>query len=1161
MNSKRFFAQIFVIMLFPLLLTVGCAQREAQKALTEAQQAQEEAQGAGAPGYVPQMYTTAQNMLSQAQSQFDNGDYELAIETANTAQSRFVNAKEQVPRVKQRVDAQLADIETALSEAEANMQQARTVAQGILTPAELESGETLVSELRNEYESTVSREVDEEQLNAFLQRAQDAVQETQSLVNAPLKPDASAAKQELEDMMEQARELKADIHAPDRFAQVQQQMTQLDALERDGKWQGMIELADQIREPLNEIITVAQEKAAGDILNDLMAQINQAKAMNVANVAEFTSNLQQSETAWSEGQTALQEENYSLAIAAAEDAKAALDRADQALGTAAQNLIQTAESNLQAALALEAERYAPQVVSQIRDAAANAQEQIAEGNNSSAYSSAQRAAQVSEGASEAARRGKAQLSLNKVEQPFSVLHSQGGSKYAPQAYQSALSAIQRLRNLMSAGDYEQVVAGESEALQTVQDSLAELAKSAARFIERADQAIEASEYANAPDVVSMMHANAVNLRSAAEKELENEKYLNAIQKAEGAIEAAKNAENRAYQLRAEQNIREGDRLISLAEQAGQKALSPLAYRNAVEAKDETQQMIARREYQDAFERSEEAKELADQALNNLVYQAQNQVDDALTAKAMTYAKPEITQALTQLKTAEEAQNEKRYSIANEKAQQAYDAASRAEHFTYQQRSYALLQKLSDLKMVLEQDLVDVYTPALYQRALNHLAEAKVEQIEENYEESFYHADAAEETARLAYQTKLDAFDKTIANLQGTANWLGEHALDESGRSIKMNLLDAITEFKRQIALENYAQAHQAEAMAIQVAEETSMQLANLNRRILTGRLKEQLAEYEKQHALAIVPEKQEFFQDTFAKLQEPVSGNQYNELKSQYDEAVETVNNLPTDIETMANQRTDEIALIFQQVDDIVQQQRELQHQAELPPINFYADWTRELRTDLQWVRNSLEGGDYAEISARLTKLEEETNELLAATELAAEEADYLRTLSRNLSQVKTITDNFGYVLEVPQKLITFSMISPVKMDPQIQEMYKQLQGDINARTMRINAELLEDRVKDLNPPETMKSVHNKALKAFALFRKAAHGFEVFGENDVYDIEYRNDAFNQSHEQLKKMLELNEELQFAIDSHRRKDTGEVVQWKMRKLERDFGKWYFDWNAE
>lgn len=1148
MKLNRLFLRVVVLLLLPVLLFAGCAKRDAQKALTTAQEAQQEAQNAGAPGYVRDMYTRAQATLSQAESQFNNGDYQQAVETANIAQSSFVQAKDAVPRVKERVDAQITEIETALAEAEANMQKAQTDASAVLSPAELESGKTLVSDLRTEFDTTIREEVDEEKLNAYLVKVKDAVLETLALAFAHLKPEATNAKQTITGMMEQAQILKADIHAPDQYAQLQSQMQQLDTLERDGKWQEIIDLSAQMTDPLDQIITLAQEKAAGDILNELMDQINQAKALNVQGVADYATNLQQAQTSLTEGQTALQQENYSLAIASADAAKAALDAANQSLGTAAQSLIQTADANLQNALSQDAEQYAPQVVAQVREAIAGAQELITQSNFPSAYASAQRASQVSAGAVDAARRGKAQLSLNKVEGPFSILHSQGGSKYAPEAYQTALAAVQRLRNFMSSGEYESVSENETEAVNTVQTSLAQLASAAAQLIEKSDQALERSVDAEAPSVVSMLHANAVNLRASAEKDLSAQKYLSAIQKSENAIEAAGQAEARAYQLRAEQNLREADRNISLAEQAGQRTLSPLAYRNAVNANNETKQLNTTGKYQDAFERSEEAKELADRALNNLVYSAQEQVDDALTAKAMSYSQPEISQALTLLKDAEDAQSSQRFSVANEKAQQALKLASEAERFAYQQRSYALLRDLSGLKDELDHNLAPVHTPGLYRRAIDHLAEAKVKQIDEEFEESFYHADAANETKSLIDKTMTDQFNATVAQLKSTADWMGQNALDENGKEIKMQLMDAVAELERQTALGDYVAAYGAQENALTVSQNAVNQLSNVNRQILAQQLNEKLAEYQKQNALAIVPEQNEQIQNTMAALKSPASGEEYEELKKQFEATVATVEELPSGIMTMANQRTDEIAVVLQQAQDAGSRK-------------FYSDWNRELVTDLQWLRNSIQGQDYAEISARLKKLETEANELLTAAQVASAEADYLQALQVNLEQMNQIVQDFGYVLDVSPTLIPASMISTYKNELQVKQLYRQLQGDIDARTFSINAELLDERVKEMTPPDTMKKVHNKAVKAFTMFRKAAHGFALFGESEVYDTEYRNDAIKKSYDDLKKIMKLNEELLFAIDSHRRLDNKDITQWKIRKMERDFGDWFLDWNAE
>ncbi|HQH72820.1 MAG TPA: DUF4398 domain-containing protein, partial [bacterium] len=97
--------KICCILLIPLFLTTGCAKRDAQKAITQAQAAKDEAQRAQAPGYAPRQFEDANRMFNQAQQQFDAGEYKQAIESAVQSEGRFKNSISVAAEVKPRVEA------------------------------------------------------------------------------------------------------------------------------------------------------------------------------------------------------------------------------------------------------------------------------------------------------------------------------------------------------------------------------------------------------------------------------------------------------------------------------------------------------------------------------------------------------------------------------------------------------------------------------------------------------------------------------------------------------------------------------------------------------------------------------------------------------------------------------------------------------------------------------------------------------------------------------------------------------------------------------------------------------------------------------------------------------------------------------------------------
>ncbi|MBN2326659.1 MAG: hypothetical protein JXR73_05845 [Candidatus Omnitrophica bacterium] len=1146
MNTRKStWLKIFCITLIPLMLMIGCAKRDAQKAMTVAQAAKDEASAARAPGYARTAFDDANRLFNQAQQQFDAGSYKEAIDLYQQAEARFRSSKEIAIEKEPVIRALVEKIDEAIALASSNMDKAR--AGNVLTAEQLNPVQTVVDNLNQRMESEIRAEVDEEQLNAFYAEVEQAVAQTESLALAHLKPQAMTAKDEIQTLITRAQELKGDIHAPQQYGAVMQQFQQMNALEQDGKWQEMIDLAEQMKAPLDQVIVASQEKAAGDILRQVGQQIAQAEQLGVQGVEAFTTAVQQAKSALEDGQAALQAQDYSGAINASDLVKGNLQQAYQAVGQQAQTLLAEAKAHLQDALDQEAEKYASSVVAQVQEAIAGSEELLNQENYVQAYTAAQRAQKASSQAVDAARRGKAQLALNTVEQPFSVLHAQGGAQYAPDAYKQALAQVQDLRGKMKSGQYEEVAAGSPDAKTVVESALNALGESAAAYIGKAEAALNDAKASGAPEWVGVQYANAVNLKSAAERDQQSDKYLSSIRNAESAIQSAHNAEAKAYQLQTDQNLRKVDEFMALAKRAEQDRLSPLAYRRALESREETAGLLQANQEKKAYETSLEAVQKADRALNNLVMTAQEKTDSALKAGAKEYSEPEINQALSYLTKAEEAQKAQNFAAANEMSVESANLAEKAEHFTWQQRSYRLLKELEGSKEELEYHLTMEKAPALYQKTLANLAEAKVLQIDENYKESYDHAAQADAAKQGAWDAMKGELTQILEDLKDTADWMGENALDASGRELKMDLMDAIPELEANIALQDWRAAYASAERCMKSSDRIMARFEQRNRSIMSKNLQASAHPYQKVGALSVVPEKKEQIRETYQTLLKPGEDETYADVKQKYDEASKELDQMPSTITAEASQRTEEIASILQQAEAAGASQ-------------YYEEWLRDLSSDLQMLRNAVRGENLGEIAKYNRKLEREAPRLLAATQEAAAEDEYLSELEKNLNQMANVFNDLGFLASVPKRLMTASRLTEHKLDDTLIDMYKSLQTTMSVRTFEVNAKLLQDNVKSLNPPKSLERVHKKALKSFDLFHKASEGFVIYGDTDAFDIYYREKAISRGYDCLQDALKINESLLYQIKTARKLSPWEKFEYSVDSLGEKFGDFYFNWGS-
>jgi len=1130
-------------MLISLFLFVGCAKREATKVIAQAETAKEEARSAQAPGYAQKEFNDASNLLNLASQQFESGDYQQAIETAQKAESRFIAAREVVPVVRRRVQGQLDQIEEALSAAEGNVQKARDG--NVLQPEEINPIAEQVSQLRTEKIDTYDRETDEEKLNNFLARVKEILDQTESLATAHLKPQAADAKAEIQKMLTSAQELKADVHLPEKYGQVMELWRQLETAERDGQWQEVIDNAARIKTPLNEIIVAAQEKSAGDILADLEKRIQQAEALNVQGVDAFAAAIQQAKQSLRDGHNELANQQYASAIAASDNAKEVLAQGYQALGQEARALIKQAQTHLQEAIAEEAETYAPAVISQIREAVAGVEQLLQNERYVDGYAAARRAQQIGSQAVQSARRGKGQASLSTVEKPFSLLYGQGGATYAPEAYQEAFSVVQDLRNKMKQDEIEAVVEGSPAAAAVVNQAIVSLAKAANEFIQKAQTALDEANTAKASDWVPMQYANSINLKSAAVKELEQDRYLSCIRNAEQSINAAKEAEAKAYQLQTEQNLRKADEWIAVAKRAEQDRLSPLAYREAVQAVNESTELYKKQQFKMSYQSSVEALAKSDRALNNLVLTAKESADSALQAESMTYSQPEIEKALALLNEAEVAQKAEQFSVANQYSIDSAKLAEEAEYFTWKQRSYALLRQLEGSREELEYHLAPVKKPVLFREFVTNLAEAQVMQIDQDYKQSYAFADKARNAKESVWESMNEDLTQQVLEMSQMAEWIGENALDEGGRDIKISLLDALTGLERQIGLQDWRQAYAEADKAWDITHKSSQGLEGRNRKILASQLNASLNPYDKQNALDIVPEQAQLFNDTIKTLNKPTEGQTYGEVYEKFQTAQQAVEQLPESIVDSASQRRDEIASILQQAQDA-------------GASKYYGDWFRTLSSDLQWLRNSIRSEDYQGIASRLKKLEKEANELLLATMNAVAEDNYFQLLDNNLTQMNNLIQQFGTIGNMPSDLIIMARATEHKLDEMSTDMYRSLQGEISVKTLRVSAEILEERIKEMKPPAALAKLHKKAIASFTHFRKAADGFEMYGNSKTHDLYFRERALRNAYEHLYKVLDLNADLEFYAKGARKLDRMEKIQWTINSLEQKFANFYYSY---
>jgi hypothetical protein len=619
--------------------------------------------------------------------------------------------------------------------------------------------------------------------------------------------------------------------------------------------------------------------------------------------------------------------------------------------------------------------------------------------------------------------------------------------------------------------------------------------------------------------------------------LAQEAYRKAATSAEETTAKASQAEASAYRLRAVENLRQADATLSLAERADSPRLSPLAYGKAKETRQQAQSHLEAKEFKKGWELSVQAAEAAETALKHRIISAQEACDSALQAQARTYDREEIDQALALLNEAKAAQEAQNYNRANQTARQANQLAAKAESFAWRQRSKQLLLDLGVVEQLMAEREAQIHVPALTRRFTVSLAKARAKEIDGDWAECYQMAADARDAADEAWKEMTRQLEGRIGRLDEIARIIGDVALDDWGRRQKSDLLPVITELRRLTDLEMYVEAFKFAEQSTRQADQLLDEVHRHNLSDRANRLSSTLNHLEQMGPAKILKDRAAEIRRLIASLKSPGDKYDYSQLIIQADATEEDMKTFPEQAQESASQRTTQAFEILQQAE-------------QAGARKYFRERLGEVVKDLQWLRNEMKAGDYNAIYDHLVRLEAETPKLLEDTTLAVAEDEYKQRLAANLTQMQNLMRDFDSIAGLSKRMLIASRASETSTeDPTLRSAYQSMQKPLTASRFLAAARLLEQNVIDDEPPKTLRGLKDKAVESFRHLRKAAEGFEVFGNTDTYDIGYRNAAMEGAYEHLKKTLRINKEIEYIIRQESKDNTWERLDWQLRLLEK------------
>lgn len=1125
---------IACLSLFLILgLTTGCKGRKARKAIEETQAARDQARDATAPKYARDIYNNASRLLTQAEQATNAGNHDEAIDLSQRAQAQFQQAIAIVPGVRSKIESLQNQIAEILGEIQQGIEQAGQ--EGVAEA-------TLVAQLQTELEALQTREtelralVNEDDFLAAIAQAEDLKKRSDLAKLAHLKPQADQVNTDIESLKQEIDRLDAKKYVPDELDAIQPQVEQLRNAYAASDWQAVIDSGAEVQTALQGIISETQQKAAADFVARAEEALAAAKAVEVSEIPEYGNLIGQAETAISQARTSLASAKHTEAFSAAEQVMTLVTQARDTLGSNVQRLLDSAAAAIEQAKQKEVGQYAPAELAATNRAIEAARQAQAVDDFVTAYARAKTAQQLASGLSTAALRGHARKELSAVQSRLQKARAEGADQYAQPTYGQVAGEVTQLEDLFKAGQFQQVINQAPGKTPRIDQIFTKLREGVQEVIARGDVGIALAKEAQAETWAADLLQQSQEALNRARSLLPKESYRMAASSAEEAAAKASEAEATAYRLRAEENLREADATLNSAERADSPTLSPLAYSNAKEIRQQAEQLLETREFKRGWEASVQAVETGEIALNHRVITAQEACDSALQAEARTYDREEIDQALALLNEAKAAQKAQSYDRANQTARQATALAAKAESFTWRQRSKQLLLELAASEQLMADREAQIHVPALARRFTVSFATARVKEIGSKWADCYQAAADARDSANAAWKEMTQQLQEKTDRLDEISRTIGNIALDDWGRQQKIDFLPAITEVRRLVKLEMFVEAFDFADQRLKQAEELLDQVQRHNLSVRAEQLSGTLDHLYKTGPAKILENRADEIRTLFSSLKNPGDKYDYNRLIAEADTAEEDLKGFPGEAQDNASQRTTQAYEILQQAE-------------QAGARKYYRDRLGEASKDLQWLRNEVKAGDYNSIYEHLVRLEKEAPELLEDTTLAVAEDEYKQRLTANLTQMQNLIRDFDSIIRLDKRILIAARASETSTeDPMMRNAYHFMQRPLTARRFLAAAQLLEQNVIDDDPPETLNGLKEKAVESFRHLRKAAEGFEVFGDVDTYDIGYRSAAMEGAYKHLKKILLLNKEIEYIIHQERKDNSWERFDWKMRLWE-------------
>jgi hypothetical protein len=226
----------------------------------------------------------------------------------------------------------------------------------------------------------------------------------------------------------------------------------------------------------------------------------------------------------------------------------------------------------------QADIYAPELLKQTQDAFNKATQLYNAGNYKDARAIIKSTAALAKTLFETTRQRKADADFELADKKFRIATDNEGRKYNPQLYDQIKLSLDRLRNAHTKKNYDKTIQYAKDVITGVATLLKDVIDTANKYVTDAKNKLEDARVDEAEIRAPDAWLKAKDAVAESDKLLTQDKYIIATDKAKAALILAENADNRALESKARDEVANAEKLMLALEEANAQKYVTLEYK-------------------------------------------------------------------------------------------------------------------------------------------------------------------------------------------------------------------------------------------------------------------------------------------------------------------------------------------------------------------------------------------------------------------------------------------------------------------------------------------------------------------------------------------------------------------------------------------------------